>query len=197
MISLYRPGTSLVHRLPAGTKLAGLTVAVLGVSVYPHGAVSIAVVLALVALGYATAGLRAAVFLRQLWQLRILVVALAVFLTIFTSPEAAWINTGRVVAVVTLASLLTLTTRMGDLLDVLNRMLRPLGRLGVNAQAVSMAISLCIAMVPVIVAHATGLREAQRARNVRLGMRIIVPLLVATLRHADDVGDAMAARGIA
>lgn len=197
MISLYRPGASILHRLPAGAKLGGLALIALAVSVYPHDVVSVGVVLGMVVVAYVIARVPAATFFRQLWQLRVIVVVLAVFLAIFVSPLAAWINTGRVVAIVMLAGLLTLTTRMGDLMDVLHRLLMPLRRFGVNADAVSMTISLCIAMIPVIASHAASLREAQQARNVRLGARMIVPLLVMALRHADDVGDAMAARGIA
>lgn len=196
MISLYRPGASILHRLPAGTKLAALAVIALVLSVYPHDVLSIVVSLGGVGSAYAVAHVPWALFFRQLWQLRILVIALAVFLAVFVSPLAAWINTGRVVAIVMLAGLLTLTTRMGDLLDVLHRLLIPLRRFGVNPDAVSMTISLCITMVPVIAALAASVREAQQARNVRLGLGTVVPLLVMALRHADDVGDALAARGL-
>jgi len=196
MISLYRPGTSILHRLPAATKLAGLAASALLASLYPHGVLSISVTLGAVVAAYALARVPWALFFRQLWQLRVLVIALAAFLALFVSPLAAWINTGRLVAVVMLAGLLTLTTRMEDVMGVLHRLLRPLGRVGVNADAVSMTISLCITMVPVIASHAAALREAQQARGVRLGLGAVVPLLVMALRHADDVGDAMAARGL-
>lgn len=197
MISLYRPGRSILHRLSAGVKLGGLAVVALVLSVYPHEALSISVTLGCVVLAYVVARVPWSVFFRQLWQLRVLVAALAVFLAVFVSPLAAWVNTGRVVAIVMLAGLLTLTTRMGDLLDVLRRLLSPFRRFGVNTDAVSMTISLCITMVPVIASHAASVREAQQARDVRLGIRTVVPLLVMALRHADDVGDALAARGIA
>ncbi|HCS60241.1 MAG TPA: hypothetical protein DIW46_02425 [Microbacterium sp.] len=197
MISLYRPGGSILHRLSAGVKLAVLAVLAFVLSVYPHEALSIGVALGGVVLAYVVARVPWSVFFRQLWQLRVLVAVLAVFLAVFVSPLAAWVNTGRVVAIVMLAGLLALTTRMGDLLDVLQRLLTPLRRVGVNADAISMTISLCITMVPVIASHAAIVREAQQARNVRLGVRTVVPLLVMALRHADDVGDALAARGIA
>jgi len=196
MISLYRPGDSILHRLSAGVKLAALALVALVLSLYPHDVLSIGVALGGVVLAYVAARVPRAVFFRQLWQLRVIVALLAVFLAVFVSPLAAWVNTGRVVAIVMLAGLLTLTTRMGDLMGVLRRLLAPLRRFGVNADAVSMTISLCITMVPVIASHAASVREAQQARNVRLGPRVVVPLMVMALRHADDVGDALAARGI-
>ncbi|WP_300267071.1 energy-coupling factor transporter transmembrane protein EcfT [Microbacterium sp.] len=196
MISLYRPGTSIVHRLSAAVKLTGLAVIALVLSLYPHDAISIAVALGIVAVMFVIARVPRREFCRQLWQLRVLIIVLAVFLAIFVSPLAAWINTGRVVAIVLLAGLLTLTTRMSDLLGVINLLLLPLRRFGVNPAGVSMAISLCITMVPVIAAQAARIREAQQARDVRLGIGVVVPLLVMALRHADDVGDAMTARGM-
>lgn len=197
MISLYRPGTSILHRVSAGVKLAGLAIIALTASTYPHDGASVTVMFGLVIVLYAIARLPAVTLFRQVWQLRALIIVLALFLAVFVSPLAAWINTGRVVVIVLLAGLLTSTTRMGDLLELLQRMLRPLQYFGVNADAVAMTISLCITMVPVIAAHATSLREAQQARNVRLGVRLVVPLLVMALRHADDAGDALAARGLA
>ncbi len=59
-----------------------------------------------------------------------------------------------------------------------------------------MAVSLTLTMVPVVAGLAQRVRDAERARGVRLGVRSVVPLLVLTLRHADQVGDALAARGV-
>jgi biotin transport system permease protein len=81
-------------------------------------------------------------------------------------------------------------------LAVLQSLLRPLRRVGVDPEAVSMAVSLTLTMVPVVAGLAQRVRDAERARGVRLGVRGVVPLLVLTLRHADQVGDALAARGV-
>ena len=112
------------------------------------------------------------------------------------SPVAAWISTGRVLAVLLLASLLTLTTRMADLLEALHRLLRPLRRVGADPEAMALTISLTLATIPVIAGFAARVREAEQARDVRLGVRTVVPLLVLALTHADEVGDALAARGM-
>ncbi|WP_244631906.1 energy-coupling factor transporter transmembrane protein EcfT [Microbacterium sp. Se63.02b] len=85
---------------------------------------------------------------------------------------------------------------MSDLLAVLHRLLRPLRRFGRDPDAVALTISLTITTVPVIAGFAHRVREAERARDVRLGVRTVVPVLVMALRHADDVGDALAARGM-
>lgn len=196
MIQMYRPGTSIVHRMPAGAKLAIFAALGIGLSAYPHDAWSVGVTVSGACALFALARLPLRVLAAEVWRLRWLVLVLGAALWIFVSPLAAWVSTARVISLVLLASLLTITTRMGDLLDVLHRMLLPLRRLGVDADAVSMAISLTITMIPVVASFAHEIRDAQRARGVRLGIRGVVPLLVRTLRHADDVGDALAARGL-
>lgn len=196
MIQLYRPGASIVHRVPAGPKLAVLTVVAIAVSAFAHDVWTTSGVLVGVCALYALARMPWPVLAAEVWRLRWLTLVLAGFLWVFVSPTAAWVSTIRVVALILLAGLLTLTTRMGDLLATLRRALRPLRRWGVDVDAVALTISLVITMIPVVAGFAGDLRDAQRARNVRVGIRGIVPLLVRTLRHADDVGDALAARGL-
>jgi biotin transport system permease protein len=196
MIALYRPGTGMLHRAPAGLKLASLAVGALVLSVYPHDPVSIAVSLLVILALYGVAGLPLRTPFLEIWRLRWIIVVLATALLVFVSPVAAWVSTGRVVAVLLLASLLTFTTRMADLLAVLHRLLSPLRRFGLDPDAVALTVSLTITAVPVIAGFADRVREAEQARGVRLGVQAVVPLLVLALRHADDVGDALAARGM-
>lgn len=196
MIALYRPGSSILHRAPAGPKLAALAIGALVLSLYPHDAVSIPLSLAAVLALYGIGGMPIRVPLLEIWRLRWIIVVLAAALGVFVSPLAAWVGTGRVVTILLLASLLTLTTRMADLVEVLQGILRPFQRWGVDPDAVALTISLTITTIPVIAGFAERVRDASRARDVRLGVRAVVPLLVLALRHADDVGDALAARGL-
>nr|WP_201469976.1 CbiQ family ECF transporter T component [Microbacterium hydrocarbonoxydans] len=196
MIQSYRPGTSLVHRLPAGPALAVFAVLALVSSAFAHDGVSVTVSLLVVCALYLIAELPATILLVEMWRLRWLVLVLGAALWIFASPLTAWVSTVRVASLLLLAALLTITTRMGDLLAVLRRILRPLRRAGVDVDAASMTISLTLTMIPVVAGFARGVREAQRARGIRLGVRGAVPLVVRTLRHADEVGDALAARGL-
>lgn len=196
MIQSYRPGASTIHRMPTGPKLALFAALALVSSAYPHGAWSVTISLVVVCMLYLVAGLPVKVLIVEMWRLRWLVLVLGWALWIFVSPLTAWISTARVMSLLLLAGLLTITTRMGDLLAVLHRMLRPLRRLGVDADAIAMTISLTLTMIPVVAGFAHAVRDAQRARGIRLGLRTTVPLMVRTLRHADEVGDALAARGL-
>ncbi|MGB3373650.1 MAG: CbiQ family ECF transporter T component [Microbacterium sp.] len=197
MISLYRPGTGLLHRTPVLAKLGGLAVIALVLSFTPIGVVGSLLVLLVVAALYPVGALPLRALGEAWWRLRLLILVLGGALWAFTSWQVAVVNTGRVVALLLLADLVTRTTRMGDLLDALRRILRPLRRIGIDPEAVAMTLSLTIAMIPVIAALAAQVRDAQRARGMRLGPRAALPLLVLTMKHADDVGDALVARGIA
>lgn len=197
MISLYRPGTGLFHRMPPMVKLGGLAILALGLSFAPIGVAGSVIVLLIVSALYLLGALPMEALGEAWWRLRWLTLALGGALWVFTSWQAAVVSTGRVVALLLLADLVTRTTRMGDLLDALRRVLRPLRRVGIDPEAVAMTLSLTIAMIPVIAALAGQVRDAQRARGMRLGPRAALPLLVLTMKHADDVGDALVARGIA
>lgn len=196
MISLYRPGTSPLHRMPAGAKLAALAVLALAISLGARTAPLAGVALVLVCAAFALGGFGPATWLRQLWATRWIVVLVALTQVLFLPLETAFANTTRVASVVMLAGLLTLTTRTSDLLDALQRGLAPLRHVGVDPWRVGFTLTLTISLVPVVAGFATRIREAQRARGVRLGPRAVVSLLVMSLRHADDVADALAARGI-
>jgi biotin transport system permease protein len=80
---------------------------------------------------------------------------------------------------------------------VIEACLAPLRRIRVDPARIAFTIALTITIIPVIAQLGAQIRDAQRARGVRLGVRWIVTLLAGSLRHADDVGDAMTARGIA
>lgn len=196
MIGLYRAGTSVVHRAPAGPKLALLAAGAVTLSLLPLNAAGHAAALAVVCALYGIARLPVREPVAQAWRLRGIVAVLGAFLWISSGPLAAWIGVARLLEIVMLAGLLTLTTRADALMAVLRRAVAPLRRFGADPDAVALSLSLTITMVPVIAGFADQVREAERARGVRAGVRVVVPLLVRTLRHADEVGDALIARGL-
>ncbi|MGI6877534.1 energy-coupling factor transporter transmembrane component T family protein [Microbacterium sp. gxy059] len=197
MIALYRPGDSLVHRLPAGVKLAGLVAFALAASLLPRTLWIAGSAFVLVFALFVAGGLGAGLWLRQLWATKWIVLVLGATQTIFLGWEPAVANTARVVSIVLFAALVTFTTPASETVEVLQRVLGPLRRLGVDPWRIAFTVQLAIAVLPVIQGFAARIREAQRARGVRLGARSIVTLLVMSLRHADDMADALTARGIA
>ena len=197
MIALYRPGDSLLHRLPAAWKLLGLLVGALTLTLLPRTVWTAAVAFAAVGALFVVGGIGVRAWVRQLWTLKWIVLLLGGTQAIFLGWELAAANTVRVAAVVMLAALVTFTTPAEETIGVLQRVLGPLRRFGVDPWRVAFTVQLTIAVIPVVSAMAARIREAQIARGVRLGPRAVVVLLVMALRHADDMADALTARGIA
>lgn len=197
MVTLYRPGDGLLHRASAGPKAAVLLAVVLAVSFLPSTWWAAGVAAAVTVLGYLISGLGMRELGRQTLSVRWVIVVTLVGQLIFLDAEPAVANTARVLAAVLLAGLLVLTTRVAALLDAFERGLRPFERLGLDAQRVALLLAVTINTVPVLSRLASGVREAQRARGARAGIvGFVVPFLVVSLKHADDLGDALTARGV-
>lgn len=197
MLTLYRPGDGPWHRLSAGPKALGLMLIVLGVSVLPSSWWG-AVVTAGLCMGcYAVRGVGVRDLLRQVVTIRwILLVTLAGQL-VFLGPEDAVANTVRVCVAVVISGLLTLTTPVSELLDMLERALRPLGWLRLDPQRAALVIAVTVSTLPVLARLEREVREAQRARGGGRSLRLFaIPYLVVALKHADALGDALTARGV-
>jgi len=191
---LYRPGDSPLHRAPVGAKLLALA---LGgtLLVLVHDPVAMASLFALALAAFRLGGLSIATGLRQLRPLLVIIAFLFVAQVWISGWGAAFTVSLRLSCLFLLASLVTLTTRVSDMVDTLERLLRPLQPLGLNPERVSLAISLAIRFVPALQSVLAEVREAQRARGLDRNMlALVVPLLVRTLKMADEVAEAIDAR---
>jgi biotin transport system permease protein len=195
-LGTYLPGSSVIHRLPAGAKLIVLALA--GVtSVLVDQAWQVGVGLAAVAVLYAVARLPARALLQQARPVLWLLLLVGAFHVAVDGWERAAVVMGVVVVLVLLAGLVTLTTRTTALLDTLVRILRPLRRAHLDPERVALQLALSIRSVPVVMAIAEEVRDAQRARGLTASPRAYaVPLILRSLRHADELGEALVARGV-
>ena len=196
LTSTYQPGTSLLHRAPAGVKLFGL-LSFSTVLVALQSPVTALAGLVLVVGLYAVAGFGVRTFVGQVWPLRWFVLFLVPFQWWIAGWQAAVAVVGTLVVAVVGAALVTLTTRVTELLDVIARLLEPARRIGVDPDRVALLLALTIRAVPVIAATLQEARDARSARGLERSTRALVtPVVVRTIRHADRVGDALAARGV-
>ncbi|WP_280474144.1 energy-coupling factor transporter transmembrane component T family protein [Nocardia asiatica] len=197
MIGLYRPGNSPLHRLPAGAKLALLLVSIVAATVFVRTTAQVLVAAAAVAGLFAVAGIPWRVALAQLRPLVWMVLLIAAFQMLITSPERAAVVCGVLVLSVALAALFTLTTRVTDMLDAVTRWLGPLRRAGVDPERIGLLLALAIRCVPLLAGIVHDVAEARRARGLQWSTTALVtPVLVRALRTADAMGDALAARGV-
>jgi len=193
---LFQPGTTVLHRLPAGAKL--LTLAVLLSALIIAASPTAGVIgAAVTGAGYAVARVGWRVMLAQVWPLRWFAGVLMALQWWLSGLEQAVVTVGGLVVAVALAGLVTVTTRVTAMTAAFATGLRPLTVFGVDPQRVALMMALGIRAVPVVGGLAAEVREAHRARGLRLDPRTYgVPLVVRTLRQADAVGEALAARGL-
>lgn len=213
---------SPLHRMGAGAKLAGLLACVALVVVASTLAelllacAGTAALVALSRVGWRTAA-------RPAWGLRWFLLAVLVMNALFFGQGDALLSLGpvrvtaaglaqgarvvvRTLLVVVLGALLTATTRPQELVDGVRRLLRPLARLGLPAEAAALAVGVTVQFVPTLLCES---RQLMRAQAIRCGgvathgimrravsyVRLLVPIFVSAVRRADELSVAMEARG--
>jgi len=199
-LALYVPRASLVHRTPAGWKLlglAGLSVLVFAVPTLPVVTGALAAVLVV---GLVVARLPSAVLVRQartvLWWL----IAILALHALLTDVLTGTLTALRLLTLVLAAAVVTATTRVTEMVAVVERVCRPLQWVGVRPARIGLVIAMALRFIPLISERAQRIREAQAARggSVR-GLRglttMVVPLLVQVLQLAHTVSEALDARG--
>lgn len=215
----YLPGDTPVHRLWAGTKLACLGALGLALAVNPTWWGE-AVLGALVAVAIAVARVpRGAAPRLPRWVLVALVMAGTFALLGGGRPDvtvAGWrVGLGGILAWARLTAMAALlvgaaavvgwTTPLAELGPALARLLAPLRWLRLPVEELVLALALAVRCLPLLADELRTLAAARRARHVerRRGMRgalgelhdILVTALVAAVRRAREMADAMEARG--
>lgn len=196
MISLTSPVETRAHRWPAGLKLGALCLVSTGLFLIGGITAHLLALVGVLAL-YAAPGrafLRAG--LRGLRVLLPFVAILLVWHAVTGDLRQGLLITLRMVTLVALANLVTMTTPLDDMVALVHRLTAPLRRLGIQTGALEIAIPLVIRFTPVLVQRAETLAEAWRARSRRRpGWRLVLPLTLQALDDADHVGEALRARG--
>jgi biotin transport system permease protein len=195
VIAGYLAHPTWLHRVPAGVKLS--LVAVASLAVLPVAdPLALLAALGLTFLVYASLGRQAVsrlTLLRPLLPFFVLIGALQVW---FESWPAAIASTTRILLMILVASLVTLTTTMQAMVGTLQPLMRPLRLAGINPRAPALAVALVIRFVPVLLASWQEREEAWRARTGRRASFRLIPAFVAeTLRMADQIAEALDARG--
>lgn len=193
-LGLYVSRRSPIHRLSANWKL--LLLAIAGVAVvYIQALLGLASLLGLTLLLFRIAKLSLKLVWQQLRPILPLLISLLIIQGVLQNWHFAFVVVLRLLVLMLLASLVTFTTRMSDMIDALQLGLQPLARFGVQPARVSMMLAIAIRFVPVLLEQAQTIREAQWARGLdRNGLALLVPLLIKTLKLADDLTDALDAR---
>jgi biotin transport system permease protein len=193
LTGLYVFGDSPLHRARPLAKIAALIAICTGLFVF-EGWPSVLLGAALVLTGFALAGIKA----HHAWQslrpaLWILAAIFAVQLY-FAGLSLAGFVVFRFAVLILAAALVTLTTTSGEFVEGIHSALKHAPGWVPKAQ-IALAISLTIRFIPLVRAVLDEVRQAQSARGLELNvLALLVPLIVRTLKSADEVSQAIYAR---
>lgn len=196
MISLTSPVETRAHAWPAGAKLAALcaaTMVLFAVEAPVWHLAFLAVAAGLYALPGKVFFRSGVTRLKPLW---VFVVVILLWHLLTADLVAGLVIVLRMITAVALANLVTMTTRLSDMMAVVRWLLTPLRAFGLRTQAVELAMALVIRFTPVLIHKGQMLALAWRARAVRrVGWRIITPFAVLAIDDAEHVAEALRARG--
>ena len=222
MLGQYRPLNSYLHRLDARAKLLPillvLTLALLTDSILFYGVIMVSLVAALL-----TSGIRPRDLMANFRPIILLVALTSAYHLVFSghgsealidlfgwsiTTEAAWLAgfySIRLLLFVSVAFLMTLTNSPSELAEAFSASLRPLAKLRLPVMELSMILFMAIRFIPVLYEEFTAIRQAQMIRGVdfsgtvlsrlKKSTFIIIPVFVAAIHRADDIAQAMEARG--
>ncbi|HZI05733.1 MAG TPA: energy-coupling factor transporter transmembrane protein EcfT [Archangium sp.] len=193
-LGLYLHRDSPVHAVPAGAKMLGLLATGTGLLLFSSLPVLSCALVGTLGL-YALARLRPREVAPVLRLSAFVLVPLLVLHALLSGWEPALEAVLRLAVLLLLATLVSLTTRASDMLDTLERALRPLARFGLHPARLGLLLSLTLRFIPLLATWLREIQEAQRVRGLeRNPLAVLVPLLVKTLRTADTLADAIDAR---
>lgn len=111
----------------------------------------------------------------------------------------------RLIIIVTLSTILTLTTKPTDLNLGLERLLKPLSIVKINAEEIAMIISIALRYIPTLLDEANKIMLAQASRGVDFKegkfkdkimqiISLLVPMFIISFKRSDELANAMEAR---
>lgn len=195
MIAIYLDKESWLHRLPAGVKL--LVVAVVSIVLFQLDSVwvflgGLAGVFAL----YASLGKDG---LARLSVIRGLLMFFGIVLVLHWLSGTFFegiVVVMRLTILFLAANLISITTRMDDMMEALMPLFKPLQWFGVQPRRFALGVTLVLRFAPHLMQIFAILREAYQARTgSRNSWRLLAPFAIHALRMSDNVAEALKARG--
>ena len=219
-IGQYFPGKSFIHKLDPRTKILSIIFYMVSLFIINNftGYIYTIVFSVLIIL---FSKIPPKVYIKGLKPL-VIIIVLAVGLNVFMTPGTELYRWGflkiteeglyrgifmgtRLILLITITSVLTLTTTPISLTDGIESLLKPFKKIGVPAHELAMMMSIALRFIPTLIEVTEKIMKAQMARGAdfesgnlirraKALVPLLVPLFLSAFRRADDLAMAMEAR---
>ena len=216
----YYPGNSVVHKLDARTKIIATFLYIVELFIVNNfRGFLIAGIFLFLVIGLSRVPVKfifrglTAVFLiiaftflinlfmvdgRILWQWKFLSIS-------YEGLNRAFFMAVRLVLLIIGSSLMTLTTKPIELTDGLEKLMKPLSKIGVPSHEIALMMTIALRFIPTLMEETDKIIKAQQARGAdfesgnilrraKALIPILIPLFISSFRIAQDLALAMEAR---
>lgn len=216
----YFPAKSVMHKADPRLKIC-LTIFAIVLIFSAGNFFSLALAVGYIALGMAMSKIPLKLYFRSLKPILFIIVFTAVLNIFYGTGEPLWqlgpikiTQNGllncvfvsiRIIVLILASSVLTFTTSPTQLTDAIERLLRPLSKLGVPVHEFAMMMTIALRFVPLLLEETDKIMSAQKARGadmesggviqrIRALVPVLIPLFVSAFRRAFDLATAMESR---
>lgn len=213
---------SCIHRLDPRTKLVASFYFIL-IIFLANNWITYGLLALLVALAIGLTNINVVYFLRGVKPLIWLILFTVVFQVFFTPGDIVYFKWGifqvtregiingafifmRLVLIIFMSTILTLSTSPLALTDGIEHLFRPFAKIGMPVHELALMLSIALRYVPTLMDEAQTIMNAQRSRGVdfdegnlmtrlKAMIPILIPLFVSAFNRAEEMAIAMEARG--
>lgn len=218
----YMPLDSVVHKMDPRSKILILLILMIAIFV-PAGAMGYVVLAIFILLALMASKLKIGYALRAMKPMIWMMAFLLVINVLVVKTGTCWLEFGwfsiysdavfqtlyivvRLTLMIILTTILTASTKPLDLTLGIEKLLKPFERIGLPAHIIAMMISIALRFIPTLIEETQRIMNAQASRGVDLEngslkekvmaiLSLIVPLFVSSFDRADQLANAMEARG--
>lgn len=218
----YMPLDSIVHKMDPRAKILVMLLLMIAIFI-PAGAIGYVVIGVFILFSLYLSKLTISYALRSMkpmiWMMVfLLIINILVLKTGTPLLELGWFTiysdavyqtlyiVVRLLLMVVITTILTATTKPLDLTLGIEKLLKPFEKIGLPAHIIAMMISIALRFIPTLIEETQRIMNAQASRGVDLEngtikekimaiLSLIVPLFVSAFDRADQLANAMEARG--
>lgn len=220
----YIPLDSVIHRMDPRAKIMAMLMVMISIF-FPAGWIGYGILFAAACTAIITAKLSFTFIWKAMKPMLMMLIFLFVINMMFTKTGTVLLEIGpvvlysdalfqtlyiavRLLLMIMITTCLTATTKPLDMTLGIEDLLKPFKRIHVPAHEIAMLISIALRFIPDLIDETMRIMKAQESRGVDLKegkimerimaiLSLIVPLFVSAFQRAEDLANAMEARGYA